>query len=506
VSLFGSGGYKFVVRDSCGAIVLTIDNIGVAQTGENVPSAETPAMTTGGSDNQVNGDSVLIVYDENGTVIGSASVLGVWVAGASAAASILGGYSEVQTVFSLGGQEIPEGSIIVGDPQDGYDNESTRLYQITASGSSSINPASDSNVNQLGKGDNYTDLMRLAASEEMRVKRVVGQWENVNEVVSSGTLEYPIVVIGSDGEFYKTTGSPTAAAILGTDPVSDTTSTVWVPVYDPQNTAQYPPAYRSALTGVNYNNSLSIKIPIQYHKLRTTVDGWTNDGAPDEIYYKSVDPWERGAGTSGSPVGGLYDVVVPTFWANVYMVKTSGGEIDYITALSALADPDDILAWMNGLAAEIAAARTWVAWRRIATVECPGGTGFTQFNRSANEYILRQSTVVLTISSGGNGNYTPVLWAPPYALARFSVSVTGVAHADATSTPYLQIYGYDEVAGGYDMMSFASVEHDVNYRSAGGAEYVRRVNGSSIVTVAVSSNALHEFQVKSTSYIDALDD
>jgi hypothetical protein len=391
-----------------------------------------------------------------------------------------------------------------GDPQEGYTDESKRLYRLTTGGSSSINPESDLGVDQFGRGENYDDLMRIATSEEVRVKKLVGQWENLNEVISSGELTYPIMCFGNDGELYKTTGSPTAAQILETNPVEDTARAVWVFVYDPTDTAQYPPAYR-ALTGIDYNSSSSIKCPIQYQKLKDSTGAYVDDGAPTAIHYKSLGTWAYGAGSSGTPLGGAATgAISANGWYDTYMIKTESGVVDYCHISQSVDLYVAGLPAINALPAEIAAGRTWVNARRVGSFKVDTLV-IVEWDRVGSEYILPVTITSSNITSNGNNN--TAVFSPPNQLARFSVFASAVTHTSGSSVPQVRVLGKDQSSsGGIDFMAYASEEHDVNYKSLGGAEFVRIADSSSLVNIHLTSNSFHTFNVKSQSWIDQLAD
>jgi len=502
--LFGSGAYTFKVYDSCNNLVRTITNIGFVQSGSSIPDQDTPEIFIGDTETQFNGDDWQVIYDDNLSVIGRVRVSTAHMAGASGAGGVVGEYETVVTTFAEGGSEIPAGTVMLGDPQEGYTDESKRLYRLTSGGSSSINPESDLGVDQFGRGENYDDLMRIATSEEVRVKKLVGQWENLNEVISSGELSYPIMCFGNDGELYKTTGSPTATQILETNPVDDTDRLVWVYVYDPTETAQYPPAYR-ALTGIDYNSSSSIKCPIQYQKLKDSTGAYVDDGTPTAIYYKSLSTWAYGAGSSGTPIGGgATGAINANGWYDTYQIKTESGVVDYCHISQSVDLFVAGLPAINALAAEIAAGRTWVNARRVGSFKVDT-TNVVEWDRLGSEYVLPVTTTSSNITANGNNNTT--VFSPPSQMARFSVYVSNVAHEDMESDPEVGVLGKDQSSsGGLDCESYSNVEHDVNYKSRGGAEFVRIADSNSQVNIHLTGNESHTFNVKSQSWIDQLTD
>lgn len=507
-SFYGSGSYRFVCRNSCGEIVRELDNIGLVQSGSSVPDQDTVVIDIGDTDNQFDGSDLVPIYGPDNSVKGMASITKTVMAGAEGAGSVLGEYATVSETFAEGGAEMPAGSRVFAPPQDGYDGLSTRLYELSELGSANVNPESDTNVDQKGSGDNYVDLFRMAATEEMRVKKVVGQWDGLNEVISFGTLDYPIMCFGSDGVLYKTTGSPSAADILGTDPVSDADHAVWVYVYDPTATAAYPPAYRGQ-SCADFNSTVSVKFPIQYAKLKNTSGEYTNDGAPTEIFYKNISAtWAYGAGTSGSPAaGGGLGAIGGTDWVDCYMIKTESGVVDYMNITNG-SDPVAALNNINALAAEIAAGRSWKYYRRVATVRAVAGA-LLEWYRKGDEYYLATTQESGNLTASGDVTVT----APPGHLARLSLYVSAIAHLDVRTLVKCTLLGYSgstkqSTSGGYDMTVYEGLEHDVNYKSAGGGEYVRATNTTSQVYLEIEDNDSNicTFKIKSQGWIDHLSD
>lgn len=509
-SFFGSGAYKFIIYDAAGNEIRTIDNIGLIQTSSSVPDSETPEIYTGDTQDQFNGDDGIMLYDENNAVIGRAILSTAVMSGALGAGGVIGEYDSVVDAFSTGGSEVPAGALIIGSPQPEFDADSNRLYQLTAAGSSSVNPSADTDVSQSGKGENYNDLMRLAATEEIRTKRLVGDWSSINEIISAGDLSYPIMCFGSDGRLYKTTGAPSAASILSTDPVNDTTNLVWVYVYDPTTTAQYPPGFR-ALTGIDYLSSSAIKCPIQYQKLKDTSGDFVDDGQPTEIFYKSVSAiWAYGAGTSGSPIGGspTGSLTGSDGWYDTYMVKTESGVIDYIHTNQ---DLNTCFAVMNLLTAEKLAGRTWAYGRRVGSFRISSAV-IVEWYRSGSEYTLATTTD----SSGFTSTGSKTVFCPPLQKCRVSLYVSAIAHnEDRGVMALVHVLGSDQAGTAYqstsgspDFSAYASVEHDVNYKSAGGAEFTRIADSNSQLNVYISGNTgpKFTFKLKSQGWIDQLED
>jgi hypothetical protein len=501
---FGTGAYKFIAYDAWGRKKITLDNIGTVQTGTSLPSSTTEEVLLGNTSDHFNGQDALIIYDADNNVIGRGLISHTIIAGNASVKSILGDYEKVTDAYAEGSSAVPDNAKFFGDPQSEYNSASKRIYKLVVDGNSAINPASDTNVNQQGIGDNYIDLLRLATTEEIRVGKYIGYWANINQIISDSTITYPVVCFGSDGALYKTTGEPDAADILTTDPVADTGHLVWVAVYDPTSTALYPPGYRS-LTGVDNNSSSSIKIPKQYQKLKNSAGEYVDDGSPTSIYYKKNAMWEYGAGTSGSPVGGSPTGALGDGWIDVYMIKTESGVVDYCM----IDITDDVysvaLPIINALPLEIATGRVWVNARRIATIERDGGN-FSNFKRIKNEYNFVDMVDDATF---GSSSTTRAMRAPPNFVVRGSFTAYNDENGDVAET-HVRIAGKGQSTTGYtaDCIAVDYVSGGAGGASGSGFEFVRQVGTSSQVTVSATQlyAGSSTFYLKTTSYIDPLED
>lgn len=336
--------------------------------------------------------------------------------------NVCGDYETTVSVYTNAAAAVPEGTLIFDGPQDGYDPVSTRIYEFKSDGNFSVDPQSDANVDETGVGDNYIDVIRKAATEEMRVKRTPMYWDSCKNLIGLQEIEYPIIVIGSNGKFYTTSGSPTAEQMAATDPVLDTAATVWAYVYDPTETAQYPPWYRSPNQGITYNSSVSIKIPKQACKLLDTSGDFTNDGKITIDYYKSASTWVYGSGTQpvypstvGTPVGGYVASAAAAHstsdWCNVWLIKTSGGDVDIAISKSVYSIAD-VLGYLNNGAdwfGEVAAGRTWTHGRRIAYVYLDVGN-VRQFIASGDGHYTHTGAET---SLGTSDTLSVSEWVPP---------------------------------------------------------------------------------------------
>jgi len=389
--IFGEGSYTFVIKNSAGVNVRTIENIGVLAGGAYEVDGDTPTINIGGGNNGYDSDDLLAIYSQSEPheLLGFGDISELVLQANVDNNNVAGDYETVSSVYTSSSSAVPAGTLIFDGPQDGYDPVSTRLYEFKSDGNFSVDPQSDTSVDDSGVGNNYIDVFRKAVTEEMRIKRTPMYWDTCKNLIGLQTIEYPIIVIGSDSRFYTTSGTPTAEQMADTDPVTDTGATVWTYVYDPTETAQYPPAYRSPTQRILYDDTDSIHIPEQSCKLKELSGSdyiYSNDGKTTTSKYKSSKKFVFGDGSAGSPVGGYAsnaDYGGTADWLDVWMMKTTGGDVDVCLYMKGQT-VDAVAGALNLVTAEIAAGREWKYGRRIATVYVAGVNTFREFNYSGN--------------------------------------------------------------------------------------------------------------------------
>lgn len=408
--IFGEGTYNFVVKNAAGVTVRNLNNIGVDIASGYEVSSDTEVLGIGGGNQGYDGDDLVAIYSgsEPHQLIGFGNIDEMVLMANVNNENVAGDYETVSTLYTENSAIIPDGTKIWDDPQPDYQQESTRVYEFKSEGSFAVDPQSDTNVSQWGDGDNYKDLMRFAAAEELRLKRAVMYWDKCNDLIGQGDIEYPVMVIGSDGRLYATTGSPSAELMKSTDPVTNSNRDVWSYVYDPTETAQYPPWYRSPNQGVKFISAIGGTAVDAYpqsckllEEISEGVYEFTNDGKLTENYYKKPNAaWVFGTGTDTVPVGGAVGTVT-NGWYNVYLVKTTGGDVDVCISNDSIADVCSVL---NGKAAEISAGRVWKYARRIA-------------------YVLCETNEVVQFYYNGNGVYR---WKTRFSVGTYSTGLSGV--------------------------------------------------------------------------------
>lgn len=421
--IFGEGTYTWVIKNNAGVNVRTIENIGVLAGGAYEIDGDTKVASIGGGNDGYDSDDLIPIYskEEPHELIGFGTASEVVMQACVDNGTAAGSYELVSSTYITASTAVPAGTLIYDGPQEGYDPVSTRLYEFRGDGNFSVDPQADTNVDDTGVGDNYIDLFRKAATEEMRIKRTPMYWDACKNLIGLQTIEYPIIVIGSNGKFYTTSGSPTAELMAATDPVLDLTSTVWTYVYDPTQTAQYPPWYRSRNQGVTYQNSGSIIAYPQSCKL-LELSGlkylFTNDGVLTESFYKDLGTFELGAGTSGSPAGSYYVHAAPPSdgWHNVWMIKSTGDLVDVCISPKNIS-LSTTLSGINAIPAEVSATRTWSFGRRIATVYVASGA-FAAFNNAGDGVYTKVSAAVVASSAASNVSLSVPLGAAGYFYAQ----------------------------------------------------------------------------------------
>jgi hypothetical protein len=457
--IFGEGSYTFVVKNQAGVNVRTIENIGVLAGGAYEIDGDTLTLSIGGGNNGYDSDDLLPIYSQSEPheLLGFGDMSEIVLQANVDNKTVSGDYETVSALYASSSAAIPSGALVFDGPQDGYDPVSTRLYEFKSDGNFSVDPQADANVDQSGVGDNYIDLFRKAATEEMRIKRTPMYWDVCKDLIGLQTIQYPIIVIGSNGKFYTTSGSPTAEQMATVDPVLDTTATVWAYVYDPTETAAYPPWYRSPNQGITYNSTVSIKACKQSCKLLDTSGDFTNDGKLIIDYYKSSSKWAFGSGTQpvypstvGTPIGGYVassgaSMPATAAWYNVWMIKTSGGDTD--VAISGVAySLVDVLGYLNNGSdwfGEVAAGRTWTHGRRIAYAYVDTGI-FRSFNNTGDgNYTL------LTAGSIGTGAAVNCSVYVPIGAAGYFYGLQDAGAEDTVSTLSIGEIGYATAGSAY---------------------------------------------------------
>ena len=427
--IFGEGSYTFVIKNQAGVNVRTIENIGVLAGGAYEVDGDANVLSIGGGNSGYDSDDLLPIYsqEEPHELIGFGDISEMVLQANVDNSNVAGDYETVSSLYTSSNAAVPAGTLVFDGPQTDYDPVSTRIYEFKSDGNFSVDPQADTNVDDTGVGDNYIDLFRKAATEEMRVKRTIMAWSQCKNLIGLQDIVYPIIVTGSDGLIYVSSGSPTAESMAATDPVLDTEHLVWAFMYDPTETAQYPPWYRSKNQGVTYNDTTSIAAHPQACKLLNAAGAFTNDGKITAIYYKSTDPFVYGAGTTGTPVGGWYKEYViappsgspPTSltWNKVWLIKTSGGDTDVCIAPYNVG-LEDVLAGVSGMAAELAAGRVWTHGRRIAWVYSGTVTTIREFNNAGDGVYTKVSAAVVASSAASNVSLSVPLGAAGYFYAQ----------------------------------------------------------------------------------------
>jgi len=492
--IFGEGSYTFVIKNSAGVNVRTIENIGIQAGGAYEVDGDTPTLDIGGGNNGYDSDDLMAIYskDEPHELLGLGDISEIVLQANVDNNNAAGDYETVSALYASSSAAVPSGTLVFDGPQDGYDPVSTRLYEFKSDGSFSVDPQSDTEVDETGIGDNYIDLFRKAATEEMRIKRTPMYWDACKNLIGLQTIEYPIIVIGSNGKFYTSSGSPTAEQIATTDPVLDTSNTVWTFVYDPTETAQYPPWYRSPRQGVRWDDTDSISIYSQSCKLLDASGDFTNDGNITSSYFKSAQPWEFGAGSTGSPVGGYTSgsAYGGTGWLDVFIIKTTGTDVDVCLAAQGAALAD-IFAILNAKAAEVSAGRTWAYGRRIATVYA-AGTAFRQFKTAgAGTYIM------ISEYSIGTGTVNVSTYVPNCGAGFFWGMVNGGSE-DTSSYIYLKENGA--------VMAQARCKVGSNFANSGVTTGLVRIRPNSSNNIAVATSGDGDAFCYCTGFQDLYED
>jgi hypothetical protein len=161
-----------------------------------------------------------------------------------------------------------------------------------------------------------------------------------------------------------------------------------------------------------------------------------------------------GAGESGSPVGAYASAgnYASSGWLDVWMIKTTGSDVDVCLAPSGSILPDFLEA-LNIKAAEVAAGRTWKYGRRIATAWF-NALAAREFNATGNgNYTL------LTAGSIGTGTVDCSVYVPPGAAGYFYGSVDHGAEDTTTSISLSEI--------GFAVQTTAKAQAGSNFKEFG---------------------------------------
>lgn len=497
--IFGDGSFKFVVKNAAGVVVRTIDNIGISTESGYDASASTPNLGIGGGNNGFESGDYLAIYDQNAPheLVGFGAIDDAVLQANVDNQNVSGAYERVSSLYVGDATAVPSGALVFDGSQTGYDPASRRIYEFRDVGNFSVDPQADTNVSEHGQGDNYIDLFRMAAAEEMRVKRAIMSWEKAKNLIGMQTITYPVVVVGSNGKLYVSSGSPTAEQMSGTDPVTDTDHTVWAYVYDPTETAQFPPWYRSPNQGIRWNDTISIKAPKQACKMLDAAGDFVNDAKLTVDYFKSPYKFEFGAGVTGTPKGGFASSAdnAATGWLAVYIIKTTGTDVDVCLAPTSQSI-SDMLTIMNGLPAEVAAGRTWATARRIAYCYCTG-TAVRQFTYSGDGvYTSLNSSALGNINDSG---YVAGQYAPPNCAVRLLALATSGAE--------------DTIFVGYMAETAAPTNYIGLVYSKAGSSFADYGNTISVMLrldvdnkISLTNNGQGSWSVNATGYKDFLED
>lgn len=515
--LFGDGSYNLNVFDNTGTLVREFQDVGIETTSGYVVGPDSAVLSPGdGGTGTFTDDEMLAIYadTEAKELKGVASIGDVVMEASGEGGGVAGSYDLVQQMYSDSSSAPPDNVIVVDGPIDGYDTLSNRLYQWTDEGNFGVDPQSDT-YDQSGKGENWTDLLRLAVTEELRVTKAVMRWDDCKDFLGNIEVDTPIMVFGSDGILYRAVGSPTAEQLATVDPVTESPRAVWTYVYDPTTTAAYPPGYYSPQAGVKFHSASAIKVESQAVKLRSASSGlFENDGELEETYYKSLASFSYSVGTSGTPTGSYASASAysGTGWLAVYIIRTDSTEVAVATALTTTA-PADMLTVINGLAAESSAGRTWSYYRRVGYIYCTAGV-IREWVKVGQYYGWKVRSGPTTFAStstaspGAQNTLSLLTQAPPSSYIKASLLSF---YPGAPSTPdsiLVRIIGNGETASGatgYD--AYMLVTEDSQDMIA--MEFQRQVNGSGELDVYLqptNGTASWSFGVTVSGWTDILDD